>query len=71
LKGQSILKVQEGVAARVKTASISFCRMGEVKMSKSKFVNNFLSSAHGGSEHPYFIHKDIDSESNLNKGKTI
>ena len=61
-------KVLEGVATQVKLASISFCRIGETKMSKSKLANSFISSAHGGSEHPFFIHRDIDRESNLSKG---
>jgi hypothetical protein len=61
-------KVQEGVAARVKLATISFCRIGEIKLSKSKLANSFLSTAHGSSEHPFFIHRDIDRESTLAKG---
>ncbi len=60
--------IHDGFATQVKLSSISFCRIGETKMSKSKFVNNFISKAHGGSEHPFFLHRDIDRESNLNKG---
>jgi hypothetical protein len=46
---------------------ISFCRIGKTSVSKSKLANAFF-SCQGGSDHPYFMNRDTDSESKLNQG---
>nr|XP_047134918.1 interferon-induced very large GTPase 1-like isoform X2 [Hydra vulgaris] len=50
--------------------TISFCRIGENKLSLSKSIlaNLFLSSAQGWPEHSYFLHRGIDSVQKLNRG---
>ncbi len=65
---KGLKKVQEGTIARQKLSYISFCRIGKTKISKSKLANSFLSSAQGGTEHSFFIHRDIDSKAELTEG---
>ena len=59
---------QEQLISSKKMGTISFCRIGSTKISKSKLANLFLSSAQGWPEHPYFLHRDLDSESKLIQG---
>ena len=48
--------------------TISFCRMGNINVSKSKLANLLLSSVQGWPDHSYFLYRDIDSKSYLNRG---
>jgi len=61
-------KTLEGIITNKELNTISFCRIGEIKTSKSKLANTFLSSAQGWPEHSYFIHRDIYSKPEFTGG---
>jgi hypothetical protein len=61
-------KSNEGFVAGTKMGCISFCRIGQTSVSKSKLVNGFISTAQGWPEHSYFLHRDVDSVSKFNGG---
>ncbi len=62
------LQVHDQFIANKKMGTISFCRIGKTRVSKSKLANLFLSSVQGWPDHSHFLHRDIDSDSKLNRG---
>ena len=48
--------------------TVSFCRFGDVEISKSKIINTFMSTAQGFQEHSYFLNRDNNAKSLLNTG---
>ncbi|XP_047142695.1 interferon-induced very large GTPase 1 [Hydra vulgaris] len=65
---QNEIQNHEKFITKQNMATITFCRIGSTRVSKSKVANLFLSSAQGWQEHSYFINRDIDSKSKLNRG---
>ncbi len=61
-------QVHDSFITSRKMGTISFCRIGNTHLSKSKLTNLFMSSAQGWPEHSYFLHRDMDSKSKLNRG---
>eukprot|EP00092_Neocalanus_flemingeri_P065565 GFUD01079751.1.p1 GENE.GFUD01079751.1~~GFUD01079751.1.p1 ORF type:complete len:2495 (+),score=653.35 GFUD01079751.1:194-7678(+) len=60
--------VHEELVASRRVHTISFIRIGDLKNSKSKLVNTYLTVAQGGKEQSIFMTKDQDSRSKLNQG---
>eukprot|EP00092_Neocalanus_flemingeri_P029352 GFUD01031864.1.p1 GENE.GFUD01031864.1~~GFUD01031864.1.p1 ORF type:complete len:2619 (-),score=690.50 GFUD01031864.1:716-8572(-) len=60
--------VHEELVASRRVHTISFIRIGDLKNSKSKVVNTYLTVAQGGKEQSIFMTKDQDSRSKLNQG---
>ena len=64
--------LKENVESNISIAesfNIGFCRVGNLDVSKSGIINNFLSECQGGgNEHSYFSTRETDSKSSLNPG---
>ena len=59
---------QEGQVATQNVNTISFVRFGELKQSKSKLINSFLTTAQGKQEKTIFLTRDEDCSSKLSHG---